>query len=115
MQEMQKGIAADPSRSESYLDLALLQLRSNLPELAEVNFKKAAELAPKAMNAQMALGGFYQSRNRMPEAEQQFQHAISVDPKDPSPREALVRLYMVEGKKTDAESFLKQTKTRSAG
>jgi tetratricopeptide (TPR) repeat protein len=110
MQEMQKGIAADPSRSESYLDLALLQLRSNLPEPAEVNFKKAAELGPKAMNAQMALGGFYQSRNRMPEAEQQFKHAISVDPKDPAPREALVRLYMVEGKKAEIEGFLKQTK-----
>jgi len=110
MQEMQKGIAADPSRSESYLDLALLQLRSNLPEQAEVNFKKAAELGPKAMNAQMALAGFYQSRNRMPEAEQQFKHAISVDFKDPAPREALVRLYMVEGKKTEIEGFLKQTK-----
>jgi len=111
MQEMQKGIAADPSRSESYLDLALLQLRSNLPEQAEVNFKKAAELGPKAMNAQMALGGFYQSRSRMPEAEQQFKHAISVDPKDPAPREALVRLYMVEGKKAEIEGFLKQTKS----
>ncbi|MFZ0815105.1 MAG: tetratricopeptide repeat protein [Candidatus Sulfotelmatobacter sp.] len=111
MQEMQKGIAADPSRSESYLDMALLQLRSNLPELAEADFKKAAELGPRAMNAQMALAGFYQSRNRMPEAEQQFQHAISIDPKDPAPREALVRLYMVEGKKVDAENFLKQTKS----
>ena len=110
MQEMQKGIAADPSRSESYLDLALLQLRSNLPEQAEVNFKKAAELGPKAMNAQMALAGFYQSRNRMPEAEQQFKHAISVDAKDPAPRQALVRLYMVEGKKAEIEGFLKQTK-----
>ncbi|MGD0163805.1 MAG: tetratricopeptide repeat protein [Candidatus Sulfotelmatobacter sp.] len=110
MQEMQKGIAADPSRSESYLDMALLQLRSNLPEQAEVNFKKAAELGPKAMNAQMALAGFYQSRNRMPEAEQQFKHAISVDAKDPAPRQALVRLYMVEGKKAEIEGFLKQTK-----
>src|ERR1700683_3641861 len=111
MLEMQKGIAADPGRSESYLDMALLQLRSNLPEQAEVNFKKAAEFGPQAMNAQLALGGFYQSRNRMPEAEQQFKHAISVGPKDPAPREALVRLYMVEGKKAEIEGFLKQTKS----
>jgi tetratricopeptide (TPR) repeat protein len=108
--EMQKGIAADPSRSESYLNLALLQLRANSPEQAEVSFKKAAELGPQAMNAQLALGGFYQSRNRMPEAEQQFKHAMQVAPKDPSPREALVRLYMTEGKKAEAEAFLKQTK-----
>jgi len=111
IQEMQKGIAADPSRSESYLDLALLQLRANLPEPAEVNFKKAAETGPTAMNAQLALGGFYQTRNRFPEAEQQFKHAIEIDPKDTAPREALVRLLMSEGKKTEAEGFLKQTKT----
>jgi cellulose synthase operon protein C len=110
IQQMQKAIAADSSRSESYLDLALLQLRADLPDQAELNFKKAAELDPKAMNAQLALGGFYQSRNRMPEAEQQFQHAIQVAPKDPAPREALVRLYMTEGKKAEAETLLKQAK-----
>jgi cellulose synthase operon protein C len=110
MVEMQKAVAADPNRSESYLDLALLQLRANFPDQAELNLKKAAELDPKAMNAQLALGGFYQSRNRMPEAEQQFEHAIQVAPKDPAPREALVRLYMTEGKKADAENLLKQAK-----
>jgi len=110
LQEMQKAIAVDPNRSESYLNLALLQLRSNQLDQAEASFKKAADLDPKAMNAQLALGGFYQSRNRIPEAEQQFKHAIELAPKDPSPREALVRLYMSEGKKSEAEALLKQAK-----
>src|SRR4029077_11168676 len=110
IQEMQKGILAGPSRSESYLNLALLQLRANLPDQAEANFKNAAALGPKAMNAQLALGGFYQSRNRIPEAEQQYRHAMEVDPKDPTPRAALVRLMMAEGKKAEAEAFLRQTK-----
>jgi tetratricopeptide (TPR) repeat protein len=110
MLEMRKAITADPSRSESYLNLAVLQLRSSLTDQAEINFKKAAELGPKSMNAQLALGGFYQSRNRFPEAEEQFRHAIEVDPKDTSPRAALVRLMMIEGKKGDVETFLKQTK-----
>jgi tetratricopeptide (TPR) repeat protein len=110
LQEMQKAITADPNRSESFLNLALLQLRANLPEQAEIDFKKAAELDPKAMNAQLALGGFYQARNRLPEAEQQFKHAIELAPKDPAPREALVRLYMMEGKGADAEALLKQAK-----
>ncbi|MGP0019204.1 MAG: tetratricopeptide repeat protein [Candidatus Sulfotelmatobacter sp.] len=108
--EMQKAVAVDPNRSESYLLLAILQLQSNLPDPAEINFKKAAEVDPKAMNAQLALGGFYQSRNRLPEAEQQFKHAIDVDPKDPAPRAALVRLMMQEGKRDETESFLRQTK-----
>ncbi|HSY91742.1 MAG TPA: tetratricopeptide repeat protein, partial [Candidatus Binatus sp.] len=110
MQEMQQAIAAAPNRSESYLLLALLELRSNLPDKAESDFKKATEVDPKAMNAQLALGGFYQSRNRLPEAEIQFKHAIGVDAKDPAPRAALVRLLMQEGKKDETESFLRQTK-----
>ena len=110
MQEMQQAIAAAPNRSESYLLLALLELRSNLPDKAESDFKKATEVDPKAMNAQLALGGFYQSRNRLPEAEMQFKHAIGVDAKDPAPRAALVRLLMQEGKKDETESFLRQTK-----
>ncbi|MGD1021559.1 MAG: tetratricopeptide repeat protein [Candidatus Sulfotelmatobacter sp.] len=111
LQEMQQGIASDPNRSESYLDLALLQVRANLLDQAEGNFKKAAELDPKATNAQLALGGYYQTRSRLPEAEQQFKHAIELAPKDPTPREALARLYMLQGKKTEAEALLKQAKS----
>jgi tetratricopeptide (TPR) repeat protein len=110
LQEMNQAIELDRNRSESYLLMALLQLRSNLPDKAEANFKKATEVDPKAMNAQLALGGFYQSHNRLPEAEQQFKHAIGVDPKSPAPRAALVRLLMQESKKDETESFLRQTK-----
>ncbi len=108
--EMDKAIDADPNRSESYLQRALFELGKNLPDDAEKDFKKATEVDPKAMNAQLALGAYYQSRNHLPEAEQQFKHAIDVDPKSPAPREALVRLLMQEGKKDDAETFLRQTK-----
>lgn len=115
MQETQQTIALDPNRSESYLLLALLQLRSNMTDQAEASFKKAVQTDPKAMNAQLALGGFYQSHNRLPEAEQQFRHAIEISPKDSAPRAALVRLLMQEGKRDDAESFLKQTKNDLPG
>src|ERR1700722_11959781 len=81
IEEMQQAISAGPNRSESYLLLAIFQLRSNLPEQAEDNFKKATEVDPKAMNAQLALGGFYQSRNRLPEAFlQQTKKALSDNP-----------------------------------
>jgi tetratricopeptide (TPR) repeat protein len=110
LQEMQQAIALDPNRSESYLLLALLQLRAGFPDQAETNFKKAAEVDPRSMNAQLALGGFYQARNRLPEAEQQFRHAIAVAPKDPGPRSALVRLLMQEGKTAETEALLQQTK-----
>ena len=110
MQEMRYAIDADPTRSDSYLNMALLQMRANQPDQAESSFKRAAEVAPKAMNAQLALGGFYQARGRFPEAEQQYRKAISTDMKDPAPRAALARLLMMEGKPAETEAFLKETK-----
>ena len=110
LQEMQKTIALDPTRSDAFLNYAIMQIQAQQFDAAETSLKKAVELDPKAMTAQLSLGGFYQSRGRFPEAEEQFKHAISVDPKDPDPRSALARLYLVEGKKSEAEAFLRQTK-----
>lgn len=110
IREAQQAISVDPSRSESYLLLALLELRANQPDQAEANFKKATAADPKSLNAVLALGGFYQSHNRMADAEQQFRHAIEIDSSNPVPRAALVRLFMQEGKKDEIVSFLQQTK-----
>ena len=98
MQEAQQTITLDPNRAESYLLLALLQIRANQPDQAEANFKKATAVDPKSLNAVLALGGFYQTHNRFAEAEQQFRHAIEIDPSNGVPRAALVRLLMQEGK-----------------
>ena len=107
---MQQAIALNPNRVETYLQLGLFQLASDLPDQAEASFKKAVEIDPKAMNAQIAMGSFYYSRNRLPEAEQQFRHAMEIDPKSVAPRTALVRLLMQEGKPSEAEAFALQTK-----
>ena len=109
-QEAQQAIRFDANRSESYLLLAILQIRSNLPDQAEASLKKATQTDPKSMNAQLALGGFYQSHNRLAEAEQQFRHAVDVDPKSSAPRAALVRVLIQENKRDGIESFLRQTK-----
>lgn len=110
IQEAQQGITLDPNRSESYLQLALLEIRANQPDLAEANFKKGIAVDPKSLNAVLALGGFYQSHNRLGEAEQQFKQAIQIDPTNGVPRAALVRLLMQEGKKDETVAFLQQTK-----
>lgn len=110
VQEAQQAITLDPNRSESYLQLALLEIRANQPDLAEANFKKAIAVDPKSLNALLALGGFYQSHNRLAEAEQQFKQAIQIDSSNGVPRAALVRLLMQEGKKDETIAFLQQTK-----
>jgi cellulose synthase operon protein C len=110
IQEAQQTISLDPNRAESYLLLALLQIRANQPDQAETNFKKAIAVDAKSLNAVLALGAFYQSHNRLPEAEQQFRHAIQIDPSNGVPRAALVRLLMQEGKRNEIVTFLQETK-----
>ena len=76
MEEIQKAIALDPGGWILYLELAILQLKTNQPDAAEASFKKVIELNPAATQAHLLLGSFYQSRSRFPEAEQQFHTAI---------------------------------------
>lgn len=109
--EIQKSIELNPSLSASYLMLALLQARLDLPEQAESNFKKSIEMEPKALKSQLSLASFFQSRSRFSDAERQFRHTIDLFPKEPEARIALVRLLLQENKMNEAEAFLKQSKT----
>ena len=78
LQEMQKAIALDPKRSELYLNLGMLQFSNQQNDAAEASFKKATELDPKSINAQKALGSFYERRGRYAEAEQQYRHVWQI-------------------------------------
>ena len=107
---MQTALKLDPNRSDSYLNMALLQLRGQQWDAAEGNLKKAVELNPKSTNALVLQGNFYQTRGRFPEAEQSFRQAIASATDDPNPRLSLAGLYMAENKPGQAEEFLRQSK-----
>ncbi len=49
--DVQKALQLDPSRSDSYLNLGMLQMRGQQFDAAEANFKKAVDLTPKSTNA----------------------------------------------------------------
>jgi len=107
--EAELTISLAPGRWEPYLSLALLQLKNNQTDAAEVSFKKVIELNPKAVQPHLLLGAFYQSHKRLSDADQQFRAGISVDSTTVAPREALARLYLAEGNKAVAEEVLTQT------
>lgn len=109
-QEAQQAIALDPSRSESYLVLAVAQDKGGLLDQAEASFKKAIEVDPKSTNAQLFLGIFYQTHNHLAEAEQQFKRVIAIDPTNTGARAALEFVLLQQGKKDETEAFLKRTK-----
>lgn len=103
--ETQRSIALAPGLWESYLSLGLLQLKAG-DQAAEASFKKVIELNPKAMQARLVLGSYYQSQKRFADAEKQFGDAQALDPSSIDPRKARAGLYLAEGRKADAERVL---------
>ena len=81
MAEIEKAIALNPGGWPLYLELAMLQLRTNQTDAAEASLKKVIELHPAATQAHLLLGTFYQSRSRFAEAEQQFHAAMDMGPR----------------------------------
>ena len=108
--EIQKTISLAPTRWESYLSLAFLQMKNKQPDAAEASFKKVIELDPTAMQPHLLLGTFYQSQNRLKDAEEQFRAAMSLDAGNVAPREAIAGLYLAQGRKADAEQVLEQAR-----
>jgi cellulose synthase operon protein C len=110
IQEIQKAVAVDPNRWESYVELAGLQVRAGQSEAAEPNLRKAVQLNPRGSTARLALTEYLQSQGRYSDAEQEAARAIDNDPNNPDPRATMVRIYMAQGKKDAAEQFLKQVR-----
>ena len=110
LEDLKQALKLDPSRSDTYLNLAMFQMRGQDWNGAEDSFKEAVKLSPKSTNALVSLGNFYQTRGRFPEAEQAFRQAITAAADDPNPRLSLASLYMAENKPGEAEEFLRQSK-----
>jgi len=108
--EMRKTIALAPDQWAAYLSLALLQLKSGEPDAAEANLRKVIELDPHSVSARVLLGTYYESRNRLPEAEQAFRDAMTMNAKSMEPRDALAKLLLAEGRNEAAEDILEQAR-----
>ncbi|MGB6130435.1 MAG: tetratricopeptide repeat protein [Acidobacteriaceae bacterium] len=106
--EMQKTIALAPGKWDSYLALALLQVKNNQPVAAEASFRKVIALDPDAMQPRVLLGNFYMSGGRLSDAEQEYRDAMRIDPGSMEPREALARLDLAEDQPAAAEGILLQ-------
>ena len=104
----------DPARSETFLNLAVIQEKSKDVKGAEQSYLKAVSLNPQSLPALLSLGTFYQRQKRWSDAEKQFQAAIALDPKSASPRASLAGLYLNEGKPEAAEKSLQDAKSALA-
>ncbi|MGB6726288.1 MAG: tetratricopeptide repeat protein, partial [Terracidiphilus sp.] len=86
--------------------LALLQIKAGDSVAGEASLKKVIALDPQSVQARVFLGSFYESQNRLDEAEHEFREAMTVSTQSMEPREALAKLLLAEHKNAAAEQVL---------
>ena len=100
--------ASHPAQGHKMAWLALGRLlQSSNPEEAVNAFRQAAVLDPKDGETHL-LAGAALERAKSPEAEQEYQLALSIDPKSTDAMTALTNLYMTQHRFPDAENLLRK-------
>jgi putative PEP-CTERM system TPR-repeat lipoprotein len=105
--QVEQALRAHPDRGSIYSNLGALEIsRGNAPA-AERAFRKATELDPESVTAQLALGNFYWVTGRWAEAETCLKNALKVAPRDALANRAAANFFLVTGRFAAAEAPLR--------
>ena len=104
-----KMFAVPPDSAASYLFTARMMLRFDFDLLAEEYAKKACELDPQLPLAHSLLGETYLYKSRIPEATEQFQKELALNPGDAAVYYKLADAYTRAQKYEDAEKLLQRS------
>jgi tetratricopeptide (TPR) repeat protein len=105
--QIEDAIKANPDRGEIYSNLGAIELSLGQRAAAETAFKRAAELAPGSIQAQLALGHFYWLSGQWPGAEEALKRAVAIGPRDRLANRALADFYLATNRAAAAEPLLK--------
>lgn len=104
-----KMFAVPPDSAASYLFTARMMLRFDFDVVAEEYAKKAVELDSKLPLAHSLLGEIYLYKSRVPEATEQFQKELELNPGDAAVYYKLADAYFRAQKYEDAEKLLQRS------
>ncbi len=104
---LEKAIALNPQRVETYLSLARFYVSREKTEEAEKTFGRAFALNEKSSVAHIEYARFLDLTNRAADAEKHYLRAAEVAPKEREPLEALAGFYYAHGQMEKAENAYK--------
>ena len=110
---IQRAIALDPTRGETYADFGIFQFVTGSLEQGEENLKKAAESNRPSAAAQMTLASLYWAQGRIDDAEHYLKRAVEIDPDDVRASRALATFYLGINRTEEAEQHLEAIAERS--
>ncbi len=86
---LERTAQLNPDIPETYLQLGLIDIKTNRLDLAEQNMRKALARRPEEPTFLFALGVALQQENKCAEARQEFTQALSIEPGFPHAQEQL--------------------------
>jgi Flp pilus assembly protein TadD len=110
---LRKAVEFMPGKPEVLYDLAVAQNRSGDDEGAEESFEALLRLDPDHYAANVSVGDYLMSKNKLQEAEARFRHALEIDPNGSALNELAVCLE-AQKKKAEAVDAYRQYVTRFA-
>jgi tetratricopeptide (TPR) repeat protein len=110
---IQKAIALDPERGDTYAEFGMFQFSTGSFEQGELNLQKAADAQPRSPHAQLTLASLYWAQGRLADAEVYLKRATAIDPADARASRALAAFYLGSGRTEEAEQHLKLVATQT--
>jgi tetratricopeptide (TPR) repeat protein len=107
LREMEEAIKLDPTRAESYSNVAAIQAQKGDRDAAKAAFEKAVEVDPKSIPARLSLAIFRWTTGDTVGAEDALKGAAAVDPKNERVNRLLSAFYTGTNRAAQAEPYLK--------
>jgi putative PEP-CTERM system TPR-repeat lipoprotein len=104
--QMQEALSIE-GQSGYYANLGAMQLARGDNREAEQAFRKAIEVEPRSIPAQLAWANFLWATGRVPEADAALKTAYGFDPANAAVNNALATYYLAVGRRAEAEPYLR--------
>ncbi len=105
---LNKAIALNPKRVETYSSLARYLMKTGKLGEAEKAIQKGISADPNTAFGYLEYGRFLDSANRAPEAETAYRKAIEVEPKNIEARQAAAEFYLAQKQFDKAEQTYRE-------
>ena len=115
IRQVEDAIAIDPLDGQSQASLGVLSLAKGDLARAEAAFVEAVRVKPQSVDARIWRASFLWVQKRLPEAEQELNAALQIDPESDLANRAMAAFYMQSAeRRPQAEPFLKKLAARES-
>jgi Tfp pilus assembly protein PilF len=98
---IEDAITLDPTRVDSYANLAAFELSIGNAEKAESAFRNAIAASPKSVEARLGLANLFWARGQSADAEALLKEALALEPRHPLANRTLAAFYLSSNRVED--------------